>query len=232
MPFAAISQNIGIGTHSPTASAVLEVSSPDKGILIPRMGLAEMNAIASPAEGLMVYCTTDSALYSFKTAWTKISYRNNDSPSFNTGFYATNKFSQFVIGGSGGPSEPFKKVCFDSVYFNSGSYYSKADSQYMAPAAGIYHFDIKITSSESSVNPNAMIVQLRVNNTEIRAAATGPQTVSFPSGVKYYNADININLKLEQGDIVNVWARPLSGPLFVNASANPCINYFTGYRVY
>lgn len=46
---------VGIGTTSPAASAVLDIqsSSNDKGILIPRMTQAQRNAISSPATGLM-----------------------------------------------------------------------------------------------------------------------------------------------------------------------------------
>tara|TARA_X000000950_G_scaffold288501_1_gene405595 strand:- start:250 stop:552 length:303 start_codon:yes stop_codon:yes gene_type:complete len=48
---------VGIGTTSPAASAVLDIqsSSNDKGILIPRMTQAQRNAISSPATGLMIF---------------------------------------------------------------------------------------------------------------------------------------------------------------------------------
>ena len=46
----------GIGTTTPHASAQLDVSSTTKGFLPPRMTLTQMNAIASPVEGLLVYC--------------------------------------------------------------------------------------------------------------------------------------------------------------------------------
>ena len=41
----------------PNASAMLDVKSSDKGLLQPRMTESQMNAITSPAAGLMVYCT-------------------------------------------------------------------------------------------------------------------------------------------------------------------------------
>ena len=47
--------NVGVGTVSPDASAVLDVSATDKGILIPRMGTLQRLAIANPANGLLVY---------------------------------------------------------------------------------------------------------------------------------------------------------------------------------
>ena len=47
----------GIGTTTPDASAKLEIFSTDKGLLIPRMTLAQRTAITSPANGLLVYQT-------------------------------------------------------------------------------------------------------------------------------------------------------------------------------
>ena len=49
--------NVGIGTTTPDASAVLDLSANDKGILIPRLTSAQRVAIANPANGLMVFDT-------------------------------------------------------------------------------------------------------------------------------------------------------------------------------
>ena len=49
--------HVGIGTTSPDNSAALEVQSTTKGFLPPRLTEEEIQAISSPAEGLMVYCT-------------------------------------------------------------------------------------------------------------------------------------------------------------------------------
>jgi hypothetical protein len=53
--FTSIGQ-VGIGTTTPDASAALELESTTKGFLPPRITLAQINAIATPVEGLMVYC--------------------------------------------------------------------------------------------------------------------------------------------------------------------------------
>ncbi len=55
--FGAFSQNVGIGTTTPHASAKLEVASTNSGFLPPRMTYAQRNAISSPAQGLIIYCT-------------------------------------------------------------------------------------------------------------------------------------------------------------------------------
>jgi hypothetical protein len=50
--------NVGIGTTSPNASALLDITSTTKGFLPPRMTTTQKNAIATPATGLVVYDTT------------------------------------------------------------------------------------------------------------------------------------------------------------------------------
>jgi hypothetical protein len=51
------SQSIGIGTTTPNNSAILDVSSINKGFLFPRMTYVERTLIPSPAQGLIVYQT-------------------------------------------------------------------------------------------------------------------------------------------------------------------------------
>lgn len=65
--------NVYIGAYNTgNASAVLTVNSTTKGFLPPRMTNAQRTAIASPAVGLMVYCTdATEGLYIYKsTGWT------------------------------------------------------------------------------------------------------------------------------------------------------------------
>jgi hypothetical protein len=62
---------------TPNASALLDISSTTKGFLPPRMTTTQVNAIASPAEGLVVYSTTENALCLYTgSSWRKL----NDSP--------------------------------------------------------------------------------------------------------------------------------------------------------
>ena len=49
--------NVGINTTTPDASAVLDAQSTTQGFLPPRMTYTQRQAIASPATGLVVFCT-------------------------------------------------------------------------------------------------------------------------------------------------------------------------------
>jgi hypothetical protein len=55
--------NIGIGTVSPDANSILDLTSNTKAFLPPRMTTTEMNAISSPVEGMVIYNTTTHSLY-------------------------------------------------------------------------------------------------------------------------------------------------------------------------
>lgn len=54
-------QSVGINSDgsSPEASAMLEVKSTDKGLLIPRTDTTTVNAAGTPANGLMIYTPID-----------------------------------------------------------------------------------------------------------------------------------------------------------------------------
>ena len=61
---------IGIGTTSPDASSVLDMTSTSQGVLIPRMTTAQREAIASPAVGLQAYDTDTNSIWIYNgAAW-------------------------------------------------------------------------------------------------------------------------------------------------------------------
>ncbi|MBL7103010.1 MAG: hypothetical protein ISS18_01650 [Bacteroidales bacterium] len=70
-------QNITItddSTYTADLSAMLDVKSLNKGLLIPRMTSAQRDAITTPATGLLVYITTDNNFYYFDGAdWAQFS---------------------------------------------------------------------------------------------------------------------------------------------------------------
>lgn len=64
---------IGIGTTNPDPSAILEMNSASQGLLTPRLTTAQRLAIVSPATGLFVFDTDQSAFYYYTgIAWSKL----------------------------------------------------------------------------------------------------------------------------------------------------------------
>ena len=86
----AVNDNIGLGTNSPNASAQLEMSNTDKGILINRVALTATNSaspVSAPATGLFVYNTANSS---------------SGSTEVLPGFYYWDGSKWIAMGGTGG----------------------------------------------------------------------------------------------------------------------------------
>jgi len=68
------SGKVGIGTASPSSSAILDVSSTTKGVLLPRLTINQITSISSPATGLTVYNTSLNTLCFYNgTHWRVVS---------------------------------------------------------------------------------------------------------------------------------------------------------------
>ncbi|MBL7820700.1 MAG: hypothetical protein JNL65_08790 [Saprospiraceae bacterium] len=144
---------IGGAATNPHASAILELDGgTSRGLLMPRMTTANMNAIASPAEGLMIYNTTDKANYiRTNNAWVKVGTGSGfalpydgqvnapNIPAFsvwNIGNAGTGIFGKTSVGSNGGAgvhgdatilgSYGIKGTGFDGIggYFNSTNKYA------------------------------------------------------------------------------------------------------------
>lgn len=73
------SVSINADNSDPDPSAMLDVKSTNKGMLIPRMNTADMNLIANAANGLLIFNTTTESFWFRKAgAWTElVSSQNN-----------------------------------------------------------------------------------------------------------------------------------------------------------
>ncbi|HMZ88892.1 MAG TPA: hypothetical protein PKK72_10500 [Chitinophagales bacterium] len=77
--------SVGIGTITPNASALLEMSSTSKGLLAPRMTKSQRDAIASPATGLLIFQTNSSPGFYYYTgaSWTAIASKGANTTLSN-----------------------------------------------------------------------------------------------------------------------------------------------------
>ena len=95
--FEALSQGVAINNDNstPDPSAMLDVKSTSKGLLVPRMTQAQRTAITTPANGLLVYQTDNpSGFYYYSGAgWFRLSLQNEGwSTSGNAGTNPANNF--------------------------------------------------------------------------------------------------------------------------------------------
>ena len=88
--------NLGVGTSSPNANAILDVTSTTKAFMPPRMTTAQKNAIASPAASMVVYDTDMKGISFYNgTAWVTT---NNKSVSTKTGNYTILQSDDVILG--------------------------------------------------------------------------------------------------------------------------------------
>ncbi len=81
-PANGFTQSVAINTDgaAPKPSAMLDVQSNSKGLLIPRMSTAERKAIATPAAGLLVFDLDKSTIYLFDgQKWQAMLFTNSDA---------------------------------------------------------------------------------------------------------------------------------------------------------
>ncbi|MEP2024237.1 MAG: tail fiber protein [Reichenbachiella sp.] len=66
-------QGVGIGTDDVDESAILEIESSTKGLLIPRLTTTAMYTISSPSEGLLIYNMTAKAMFIYSNGtWSQL----------------------------------------------------------------------------------------------------------------------------------------------------------------
>lgn len=93
--------NVGIGTGTPNASALLDVTSTTKGFLPPRMTTAQVTAVATPADGLIVYDTdTDTIKLRANGAWVSLQAGAGAESDPQVGTLTASKWCAANVGGT------------------------------------------------------------------------------------------------------------------------------------
>ncbi|NOX48770.1 MAG: hypothetical protein GXO89_17510 [Chlorobi bacterium] len=94
LPAITFAQGVAINTDDSEAdpSAMLEIKSTSKGLLIPRMPQTEIENILNPANGLIVFSTTEDKFFTFiasEIAWKEIAYGTSTIVPFGDGSIGT-----------------------------------------------------------------------------------------------------------------------------------------------
>ncbi|MDA9563738.1 tail fiber domain-containing protein [Flavobacteriales bacterium] len=142
-------QNVGINTSgtAPSASAMLDIESTTKGLLIPRMTTTQKNGVASPATGLLVFDTTVGAFYYYTgSAWVTLLDSNlgweldgNTGTTAGTDYVGTTDATDLV----------FKTTGIERMRIESGGEVA------IGAASSTQQFDVKGGTSAWSLAGNA-----------------------------------------------------------------------------
>ncbi|NTW31445.1 MAG: hypothetical protein HGB12_02260 [Bacteroidetes bacterium] len=225
--------NIGIGTASPDLSASLDISSSDKGILIPRMTTIQRDAIALPSIGLQIFNTDcNNVNYYNGTCW--LSNSNSlRSPGLITGATvfcagATGTFSISAVPGANN----YTWTVPAGTGITSGQGTTSIDVTF-----GSYSGNLCVTANNNCENSQASCIEVVVNTppstpgniTGTSAVAKGTAPVSYTVaavlGATTYNWTVPTGASIASGSgtstiVVNYPCSASSGNVTVTAQSS------------
>ncbi len=163
--------NVGINTGNPDPSAQLDVNSTSRGVLIPRMGIAQRNNIATPATGLMVYQTDNNPGFYYYTGaqWVSLSGWNL------TGNGGTNPANNFI----GTTDDTAIELKVNNVRAGSISNSSFGLNTFLGYSSG------RLTTPSAGINGNW---NTGIGYNALTSNTTGHANVAVGIGTLRYNA--------------------------------------------
>lgn len=209
----AFSQAVAINSTgaSPDASSLLDVSSTNKGMLLPRMTQAQRNAIASPANGLFIYQTdgTPGLYHNAGTPavpdWQLLGATGPQGPQGPAGTstateyaYIYNTGAQFVTLGNA--------LAFDTNGpLSSGITHNAGSSFIFVNVSGRYRIDFSVSANQVSQ------ISVYVNGVSSTGSRYGTNTTNTQN-----NGFVIVNLVA--GDVVQLNCTGSAASLNLNAN--------------
>jgi trimeric autotransporter adhesin len=203
-------QNVAINNDgsTPNPSALLDIKSTTKGLLMPRMTTLERNAIVNPAEGLKVYDTDTKNFWFYDgSAWKSVSVAAPAAANFR--FFAST--SQLII------KNTSTKIDFGTQSFLNNAGFN--NSSFTAPSAGIYNFSVYLSIFGN--NAGSLNVSMFVNN-----VSKGSPSYNIISQI-FQNVGFTDNVVLAAGDVVIIKAIPSADMAIVVGQGT----FFTGFKI-
>jgi hypothetical protein len=198
--------NVGVGTTTPAASSLLDITSTTKGFLFPRLNTTQMNAISSPATGLTIWNTDslDICVYT-GSAWLKerggTSAGGSDSlkvsfvgtgvrpfyVNVDTLFGKTLKGLNSITSATGSDSTINFQLVNDTAIGTAASYYYGTNSAgrrgyYTIPASvNLYNSDGTLTGDRTITGASSSLIISGLSNMTV--TSTGLIALLSSSGV-------------------------------------------------
>jgi hypothetical protein len=184
-----IAQNIGINATgaTPNASAMLDVSATDKGMLVPRMSSPQRMAIGAPAKGLLVFDNDTGSFWFYNgTAWTELTTGGGSAGWTSSGpdIYTSNPGNVGI-----GTTTPLSKLALLTPDNTNGFSHTSAGGIVLTEAIGGVSASIGTSSNHVfrlSAGPGESKLQIYPTGDVVvggnSVAAAGRLTVSTPLG--------------------------------------------------
>lgn len=176
-----VSAQVGMGTATPEASSLLDLSSTTKGILLPRMTTLQQAAIVNPAKGLVIFNTTTNQIETNKgenssnVMWTEAITTGKTAPlGTNTSQLAT---TQFVLANTDG----YASVSTAAETITMSTSDELIAGMTISPPAGIYSvmFNSQINNEAIAVTPVNTLIGTAQGLLDLQAAYN--QIVAMPA---------------------------------------------------
>lgn len=195
-------------------SAMLDVQSDSKGLLLPRMTAAQRGAIPEPAKGLLVY-QIDGKEGLYLNAGTAAApvWSRMDTVS-KVAFSATSSLTQSI-------TSFFAKLQFPvEEYDESSSFVPGFASEFTVPSDGVYHFDATVICQGSS--GVRYDLALFVNGVQKKTVVLIPSSTLL-------SLHLSADMKLATGDKVDARIYGQNGGQIVGSSS-PWV-WFNGHKI-
>lgn len=218
-------QNVGINTDgaTPDNSAMLDIKSTNKGLLIPRMTTAQRDVITSPAAGLMIYNTSDNQFNFYNgSGWTTVGSDNLGNHTASQNIQLNGNFLS-----NDGAANRGVKITNDGKV---GIDHNHASQGFNAPVDPQATFHVGMGGASSS-----MMLDQTVNNSQYGLGVMW-QTFTATSNTQLNeirvtaNGSVTVNYQIYQGDpdtgslLYSGTATPSGGVLVMNGNGIPLTN--------
>jgi len=174
-------KNIGIGTSNPDPAAILDISSTNKGVLVPRLTTAQINAINTPPEGLMVY-NLDTACYFYYNKFKWESLCHDEYASNGTHLGVINGETHVLLGGPLTQNTDIPLSGYKLTFSTAGSKGNVGIGNNNPDASAVLDLS-------NSNNTGILLPKVILTDTNVAAPVTAPAT-----GLIVYNTNTQNNV--------------------------------------
>ncbi|SCX78673.1 hypothetical protein [Flavobacterium caeni] len=165
---------VGIGTSSPSASAILQLESTTQAFVPPRMTDAQMLAIASPLAGSMVYNTTFNAMFvRTSSGWKSFFETSNPSVVLNKVFASGNT----LVSTGNNTYYNFPLVAADALSIDSSLFTVTSAGKIKVTEAGVYMVTASFSVANMPSGTKKFIIGLYQNGSLVGYLSRGTATL-------------------------------------------------------